>query len=115
MSQDCHPTTVCSRHEPAVRTWNIRTFHQCGKLENSNEEMNTGYGAYEIMKIMEISETTDTYAGGEKNERGTGLILNQNMKKSILGYCHLSKAILLVKLKGKTFNISITVVSATKV
>lgn len=104
VSQDCAPATVCGRHKPAVRTWNIRAFHQYGKFENSNEEMNRlNIIIMEHMKlgwkIMEISETTDTYAGGEKNERGTGLILNQNMEKSVLGYCQLSKAILLVKLK----------------
>lgn len=120
VSQDCAPATICGRHKPVVRTWNIRTFHQYGKLENSNKEMNRlNIIIMEHMKldwkIMEISETTDTYVGGEKNERGTGLILNQNMMKSVLGYCQLSKAILLVKPKGKRFNISITVVSATKV
>lgn len=39
------------------------------------------------------------YTDREKNERGLGLILDQNRKKSVLRYTHLSEIILVIKWK----------------
>lgn len=40
-------------------------------------------------------------------------ILNQDMKKYILGYCQLSEEIILVELKGEYINIAIAVYAST--
>lgn len=52
------------------------------------------------------------HTGSDKNERGVGLILDQDMKKCLLEYCQLSERIIMVRLNGKPFNISIIVVYA---
>lgn len=59
---------------------------------------------------MEISSVINT--DREKNKRSVELVLNQDMKKCVLGYGQLSKRILIDKLKGKLFNSSIVVVYA---
>lgn len=41
-----------------------------------------------------------------------GLLLDKDMKETVLGYCQIFDRILLVKLKRKPFNISIIFVSA---
>lgn len=52
------------------------------------------------------------HTGSDKNERGVGLILDQDLKKCLLEYCQLSERIIVVKLNGKPFNISNIVVYA---
>lgn len=61
--------------------------------------MQNEVGKLEIlsMKNMVIN------SGGEKNERRVGLTLDQDMKKCVQVYYQLSKRILVVKRKGKTF------------
>lgn len=66
-----------------------------------NRWINNGYiasGKYRIIR-----------AGGARNERGVGFILDQDMKKWFLGYYQLFARILTFKLKGKHFNITIIV------
>lgn len=45
------------------------------------------------------------YVSGEKNERRVGFILDQDMKKCVLGYYQVPERTLVVKLKGKSFKI----------
>lgn len=54
------------------------------------------------------------YEDRENNEETVALIIDQGFKKCILGYCQLSEIILTVKLKGKSFNISIIIGYAEK-
>ena len=59
-----------------------------------------------------IDEYRLIYAGGEKHERGVGLLLDPDISKSVLGHWCVSDRVLLVKLQGHPFNISIIVVYA---
>lgn len=52
------------------------------------------------------------HSGREKNERSGGLILGNNITTCVLDYYQILDRILLVKLKGKHFNIAIIVVYA---
>ena len=52
------------------------------------------------------------YSGGDKHERGIGLLLDQDISKCILGYWTVSDRVLLVKIQGHPFNITIIVVYA---
>ena len=52
------------------------------------------------------------YAGGEKHGRGVGLLLDPDISKSVLGHWCVSDRVLLVKLQGHPFNISIIVIYA---
>ena len=52
------------------------------------------------------------YSGGEKHERVVGVILDRERAKCVLRYWQLSDRVLLVKLQGKPFNMSIIMVYA---
>ena len=103
-----------------IGTWNVRNLYQSGKLENVKQEM-----IRLNVNILGICETrwksngdikSDEhrmiYSGGDKHERGVGLILDSERSKCVLGFWQVSDRVLLVKLKGKPFNISIIVVYA---
>jgi len=52
-------------------------------------------------------EHTIVYSEGKKHEKGVGVILNQHISSCFQGYWALSDRVLLLKLKGYPFNISI--------
>ena len=52
-------------------------------------------------------------AGGENHRRGVAVILDRERARYFLGYWPLTDRILLIKIQGKLFNISIIVVFAT--
>jgi len=47
------------------------------------------------------------YSGGKKHEKSVEVILNQHISSCFQGYWALSDRVLLLKLKGNPFNISI--------
>ncbi|MCH9665805.1 MAG: hypothetical protein K0U41_08180 [Gammaproteobacteria bacterium] len=117
---DRQHATVRNKECIKIGTWNVRTLYQAGKLDNVRQEMDR----LEI-NILGICETRWSnngevfseehrmiYSGGEHHERGVGLILDKERSKCVLGYWQLSDRVLLVKLRGKPFNISLIVVYA---
>ncbi|XP_071947472.1 uncharacterized protein [Antedon mediterranea] len=117
---DRHQATVRNRSTIRLGTWNVRTLYQDGKLENVKQEM-----IRLNINILGINETHWTnngefmiddykmiYAGGDKHEKGVGLLLDGDMAKCMLGYWAVSERVMLVKLQGQPFNISIIVVYA---
>lgn len=60
-------------------------------------------------QTMDIFFMLKTQDADRRNERGVGLILDEDMKECVLGFCHLSERIHVLKLKGKSFYISIVV------
>ena len=56
---------------------------------------------------MHIDDYKIIYSGGDKHEKGVGIILDKERSKSLMGYWAISDRVLLVKLKGHKFNISI--------
>ncbi|CAF1377503.1 unnamed protein product [Adineta ricciae] len=50
---------------------------------------------------------TLVYSGGDQHERGVGMLLDKQTSKSIKGYWAVSDRVLLIKLYGRPFNISI--------
>ncbi|XP_072037260.1 craniofacial development protein 2-like [Amphiura filiformis] len=61
---------------------------------------------------FKIDDFKTIYAGGDKHEKGVGLMLDADMAKCVLGYWTVSERVLLVKLQGQPFNISVIVVYA---
>ena len=120
VSPDRQPATVRNRNTIRVGTWNVRTLYQSGKLENVKQEMMRlnvnilGLNETRWLNNGEfvIDEYRLIYAGGEKHERGVGLLLDPDISKSVLGHWCVSDRVLLVKLQGHPFNISIIVVYA---
>ena len=104
-----------------IGSWNVRTLYQAGKLDNVLVEMKrmdldilgvsevrwTGNGAIDIEGYKFL------YSGNEKtHERGVGILLNTKITRSLLGYWAFSDRIMLIKLRGHPFNISIVQVYA---
>ena len=114
---DRHQVTVCNsnRNKIKVGTWNVRTLYQAGKLENVIQEMRrldiNIFGLCETRWTnsgsMQIDDYKIIYSGGDKHEKGVGIILDKERSKSLMGYWAISDRVLLVKLKGHPFNISI--------
>ena len=117
---DRHHATVSNRSVLKIATWNVRTLNQCGKLENLEREA-TRYNI-NILGLSEVRWTgsgktlteahTFIYSGGEKHERGVGMLIDKKTMESMTGYWAISDRVLLVKFKGKPFDISILQVYA---
>ncbi|MGX9987587.1 reverse transcriptase domain-containing protein [Soonwooa purpurea] len=120
VSPDRYPATVRTKRKVCLGTWNVRTLNKCGQLQNVKDEMSRL--AINILGVCEtrwrnngdfITENHRIiYSGGERNEKGVGLILDRHHMRCVLGYCQLSERILIVKLRGTPFNIAIIVVYA---
>ena len=108
-------TDFNTRNQIKISTWNVRSLHQKGKLENVKLEM----GRLKV-QILGISETRWTksgsfrtedctmyYSGGDEHERGVGILLNKTVANSVVGFWSVSDRIALVKLKAKPFNINV--------
>ena len=119
---DRHPVTVCNTREKMKNaTWSVRTMYQAGKQENIVLE--TKRMRIDIMGLAEVrwlqsgkiacNDHTLIYSGHKKyHKHGIGLLLSKVVSKSVLGYCALSHRILLVRIHGKPFNLSIIQVYA---
>ena len=119
---DRHPVTACNtRGKMKIATWNVRTMYQARKLENIVLE--TKRMGIDIMGSVEViwlqsgklvcNDPTLIYSGHKKDHKhGVGLLLSKLVSMSVLGYCALSDRILLVRIHGKPFNLSIIQVYA---
>ena len=103
-----------------IGTRNVRTLYQPGKLNNLIQELN-----HMKLDIMGITETrwTDTgkivkddytmiYSGGEDHKNGVGIILRNEVAKSMIGHWPISDRVVMVKLYAKPFNINMIQVYA---
>ena len=115
-----NPESVYNRNTMRIRTRNMRTLYQYGKLENVKKEMTrlkiNILGINEMRWLNNGDFMKDDfkmiYSGGDKHERGVGLLLDQYISKCVLGYWTVSDRVLLVKIQGNLFNITIIVVYA---
>jgi hypothetical protein len=88
---------------------------QKGKLDNIKNEMErlkiNALGLSEVRWLGAGSFTTDNflllYSGGNQHEKGVGMLLDKETSKSLQGFWAVSDRVLLVKLYGKPFNISL--------
>lgn len=121
VSPDRHPITAAKNRETLkIATWNVRTMYQKGKLENVKREAERNQ--INILGLSEIRWTgtgkfstdnyTVVYSGGDRHERGVGMLIDQSTAKSILGFWQISDRIMLIKLKGQPFNIAVIQVYA---
>ncbi|XP_071944773.1 uncharacterized protein [Antedon mediterranea] len=83
---------------------------------STNADLDPSNYIHRLQRIMQnIRRDTilvSIYAGGDKHEKGVGLLLDGDMAKCMLGYWAVSERVMLVKLQGQPFNISIIVVYA---
>ena len=101
-------------------TWNVRTLYQAGKLDNLIQEMESMR-----LDILGIAEThwveegkiikenhTMIYSGGEMHRKGVGILMKNNIARSMLGFWAISERVIMLKLQAKPFNINIIQVYA---
>ena len=110
-----HQMTVCNNNIKKIGTWNVRTLFQKGKLDNVIQEMQrlqinllglcevrwTGAG-----KVV-TNNTTLVYSGGGKHEYGVGVLVGKEFSSCLLAYWAISERVMLVKIKGRPFNIAV--------
>ena len=119
---DRQTATVALPFSKATRmgTWNVRALNQDGKLQNVIQEMKriniNILGLCETrMKNngdIKCDEHRLIYSGGNTHTRGVGILLDKESAKCVERYWQLSERVMLVKIKGKPFNLSIIVVYA---
>ena len=115
---DRQPTTVArwkNNRVITLATWNVRTLHQAGKLENVKQEMRRI--GINIMGMSEVRWTdsglihsddmTVIFSGGKTHMRGVGMILDKELSKSVEGYWAISDRVLLTKISARPFNIAL--------
>lgn len=116
-----HQVTVGKQRKRwKIATWNVQTMYQVGKLANVYQEMErmnidvlgvsevrwTGSGEVQYEKSKFI------YSGGDKHERGVGVMVSGEAIGSLKGYWAVSDRVILVKLYGKPMDINIIQVYA---
>ena len=122
-TSDRHSATALSLKRMSIRlaTWNVRTLYQSGKVQNVIQEMHRVniniLGVSEMRWTQsgktKIGDTTLVYSGPKKDHvRGVGLLLDSQTANSLMGYWAISDRVILVKLRGKPFNIAIVQVYA---
>ena len=95
-------------------------YEVCKKLDNLIQELN--HMKIDIMGIVE-TRWTDTgkivkddytmiYSGGEDHKNGVGIILRNEVAKSLIRYWPISDRVIVVKLQAKPFNINMIQVYA---
>ena len=112
---DHHQATSYNNKSNTIATWNVRTLLEKGKLDNVKHEISRMK-----VKILGISEVRwkgaeefksygykVIYLGGDKHERGVGIIFDPNTKKYVKCVWNCSDRILVVILSGKSFDIGI--------
>ena len=112
--------TVCNRNKMRVGTWNVRTLLQAGKSACAFREMNRL--GVDVMGLSEVrwpdvgehrcESGVLIYSGGQKGEKGVGVMLNKKMASCIKGYWTRSDRVILVKLNGAPFDLNIIQVYA---
>ena len=121
VASDRHPVTARNSIKLKVATWNVRTMHQPGKLENVAREMTRL--KVDIMGVCEVrwtgAGTVDLddggcmiYSGGTAHAHGVGVMLTETAARSLAGFYPVSERVLLVRLKGKPFDTCIIQVYA---
>ena len=98
-----------------ITTWIVRTLYQAGKLDNVIQEMKKM--KIDILGIAETRWTesgkirknnhTILYSGGQEHRNGLGILMKNNIARSIMGYWPISNRVIMAKLQGKPFNINI--------
>uniref|UniRef100_A0A8D8PVV0 Craniofacial development protein 2 n=1 Tax=Cacopsylla melanoneura TaxID=428564 RepID=A0A8D8PVV0_9HEMI len=105
------------KNDLTIATWNVLTLRQAGKMQEVANEMKKF--KIDLIAMQEVrwqgkgkldkKEYSLIYSGPEENtgQRGTGFLINQTIKKSIMEYEAINDRICRLRLKGKFRNITI--------
>ncbi|GFN90705.1 craniofacial development protein 2-like protein [Plakobranchus ocellatus] len=103
-----------------MATWNVRTLHQKGKLENVVQEMERMkrniLGLADVrwtgVDSMKLGSKTLIYSGGHTHERVVGILFDVKTAKSLWSWCSISDRVVVPKLIAKPLNLGIIQVYA---
>ena len=121
VTPDRHLATVSTQKKNIrIGAWNVRTFLHPGKIGNVKLEMkrlnvnilgleetrwkNAGISTFDNCKFI--------HSGGQRHERGMGLLLDEEISKYLLGYWIISDRVMLVNIIGRPFDMVIVQVYA---
>jgi endonuclease/exonuclease/phosphatase family metal-dependent hydrolase len=129
---DCSSSNLSGRHMHddvslkvrdtllSIATWNVRTLYEAGKLDNAIREMEKYH--IDILGIAEVRWTeagkvekdnhTLIYSGGGQHQHGVGIIMTKKVSQSLFGFWPISDRVILMKLRGKPFDIAVIQVYA---
>ena len=109
-----------TKNKITIGTWNVRTMHQNGKLDNILQEIERMQ--IDILGISEMRWTgagrnthkgySIIYSGGQHHERGVGVILGKNTANAVKGYWTISDRVILIKLSARPLDLNIIQVYA---
>ena len=116
-----HLATVSTQKKNIrIGTWNVRTILHSGKIENVKLEMKRlnvnilglGETRWKNAEISILDNCTFIHSGGQRQKRGVGMLLDEEISKCLLGYWTISDTVMLVKIKGHPFDMAIVQVYA---
>ena len=98
-----------------IGTWNVRTLLHLGKIGNVKLEMKRlnvnvlalGKTTWKNAGISTLDNCKFIHSGGQRHERGVGLLLDEEISKCLLGYWTISGRVMLVRIKGRPFDMVI--------
>jgi len=111
---------MINRNSLNIATWNVQTLYKKGTLELAKQEMDRMK-----INILGLSEVRWTgagkinsddkkiiYSGGKNHIRGVGIIFDSKTATAIKGYWTISDRVLVVKMQGQPFDITLIQVYA---
>ncbi|GFS23268.1 craniofacial development protein 2-like [Elysia marginata] len=110
-----------TRNRPLViGNWNVRTLYQAGKLDNLIQEadalrvdiMGVAETRWKDEGLIRVDNYTMMYSGGTAYEHGVGILIKNEIAKSLMGYWPVNERIILCKFEAKPFKIVIMQVYA---
>ena len=115
-------TTIRGRNNISVGTWNVRTLHAAGRLEQLTHELNKY--RWHLLGLCEVrwkhsgEELTPEghkflYCGREdKHEHGVGFLVHKDTVHTIIGCEPISSRLMKIRLRATPFNITVVQVYA---
>ena len=121
VTSDRHHATV-STQKTSIRigTWNIRTLLNPGKIGNVKSEvkrlnvniLGLGETRWKDAGISTLDNCKFIHSRGQKNEKGVEMVLDEDISKCLLDCWTISDRVMLVKIKGRPFDMAIVQVYA---
>ena len=113
-------TTVRNKDKLEIGIWNVCTFYEKGKFTNVQLEMTKL--DIDMLGLCEVrwkgagkitsNDYTFIYSGGNEHRNGVGLMMKNDLAKVVSGYWPVSERVLVLRIKGNPFDLSIIQVYA---
>ena len=121
VTPDRHLATVSTQKKNIrIGIWNVRALLHPGKIGNVKLEMkrlnvnilDLGETRWKNAGISTSDNCKFIHSGGQRHERGVGLLLDEEISKCLLGYWTISDRVMLDKIKGRPFDMAVVQIDA---